>query len=122
MPTPTSVDAYLASCPPAVRPLLEQLRQLIRKAAPQAVECIKYQMPTYVQHGNLLSFGLYKTHIGLYPIPAGDAAFQVAVAPYRAAKSTLRFPLTKPLPLALIRQIVQFRVAENQAKARARKK
>lgn len=113
----TSVDEYIASFPEATQKLLQELRATIGAAAPEAKEKISYQIPTFALNGNLLSFAAFKKHIGIYPIPEGTAEFQQQVAPYRAAKSSLHLPLDKPLPLELIKQLVQFRVAETRSNA-----
>ncbi len=112
---PTSVEAYIDGFPPEVQKKLHQMRQRIRNAAPQAGEAIKYGMPTYTLNGNLVSFGAYKKHIGLYPVPAGDEAFQEAITPFRSSKSTLRFALDQPLPLDLVTRLVDFRIRETQS-------
>lgn len=121
MPTPKkhfkTIDAYIKAFPEDVQLTLQRLRQTIRTAAPEAVETISYDMPTFKLGGKfLVSFAAWKSHIGLYPIPAGTVAFQKEVSPYRGAKSTVRFPLEKPLPHALVKKIVLFRVKENHAK------
>jgi uncharacterized protein YdhG (YjbR/CyaY superfamily) len=113
----TSIDEYIASFPEATQKLLQELRAAIRVATPEAQEKISYQIPTFALNGNLLSFAAFKNHIGIYPIPEGTAEFQQQVAPYRAAKSSLHLPLDKPLPLELIKQFVQFRVAETRSNA-----
>lgn len=116
MPKPADIDTYIAGFPEEVQIMLEQLRTTIQKAVPGATEAIKYDMPTFVLHGNMISFGAYKKHIGMYPAPAGDEALEKAMAPYKAEKHTLQFPLDKPLPLALIKKIVQQRVKQMVAK------
>lgn len=116
MPKPADIDTYIAGFPEEVQTMLEQLRTTIQKAAPGATEAIKYDMPTFVLHGNMVSFGAYKKHIGMYPAPAGDEALEKAMALYKAEKHTLQFPLDKPLPLALIKKIVQQRVKQMVAK------
>lgn len=121
-PTPKTIDEYKALFPPAVQEILEKVRQVIQEAAPAAQEAIKYQIPTFELHGNLISFGAYKTHIGLYPTPGGFAPFEAELAPYRTGKGTAQFPLDQPIPYDLIRRITLFRVAENRAKAEAKKK
>jgi len=110
---PTTIDEYIIRFPPAVQKILRKIRLTIRKAAPQAGEAIKYQMPTFTLHGNLVSFGVYKQHIGIYPVPAGSQKFQQEIAPYHRSKSTLRLPLDEPIPFDLISQLVQFRVNES---------
>jgi uncharacterized protein YdhG (YjbR/CyaY superfamily) len=118
--SPTTIDEYMAGYPPEVQAILKKVRSTIKAAAPDAVEAIKYQIPTFVLNGNLVSFAAYKQHIGLYPIPAGTQKFQKAIAVYRAAKSTLRFPLDEPIPYDLIGQLVKYLVKENVARAKAK--
>ena len=93
--------------------ILKQVRRTIRYAAPGADETISYQMPTLTLHGkDLVYFAAWKHHISLYPIPTGDEAFARELAPYRAARGTVRFPLRKPIPYDLIERLVAFRVKE----------
>ncbi len=112
-----TIDDYVAGFPPEVQAILQQIRQIVHDAAPEAEEAIKYQMPTFVLHGNLVHFAAYRQHIGFYPTPSATEAFQQALAPYKGGKGSIRFPLDQPIPYDLIRQIVAFRVAENQARA-----
>ncbi|MFN8521657.1 MAG: DUF1801 domain-containing protein [Chloroflexota bacterium] len=117
---PGDVDEYIAGFPPDVRERLRQVRGLILEVAPEAVEKIGYGMPTYVLHGNLVHFAAYKAHIGLYPTPSGTEAFAAEIARYRSGKGSIQFPLDEPLPLDLIRRIVEFRVKENLEREAAR--
>jgi uncharacterized protein YdhG (YjbR/CyaY superfamily) len=119
--TPATVDAYIAGFPPEIQQILEQIRAVIREAAPGATEAIKYQMPTYVLKGNLVHFAAYKGHIGLYPTPSGIEAFGKELAPYVGGKGSVRFPLDQPMPFDLIRRIVEFRVQESLEATAARK-
>lgn len=116
---PTSVDAYIASFPPEVQALLQQVRQVVREAAPDAQELIGYQMPAFRQHGVLVYFAAFKRHIGLYPPVRGDAALARALAPYAGEKGNLRFPLDAPIPLELIDRIVRLRVGQDRSQAAA---
>ena len=77
-------------------------------------------MPTFTLKGNLVSFAAYKKHIGLYPAPAGNEKFRKELAVYKAAKSSVRFPLDQPIPFDLISKLVKFRVKENLARAKAK--
>ncbi len=121
-PPPRSVDEYIAGFPEAIGQLLQQIRQTVREAAPEAVETIKYAMPTFTLHGgNLVHFAAFTHHIGFYPTPSGIEAFEAALSGYKGAKGSVQFPLDQPLPLALIRQIVHFRVKETGAKAGKKK-
>lgn len=120
-----SIDDYINSFPPEVRQILQELRQTIKEAAPQAEEKISYQMPTFTLHGNLVHFGAFSEHIGFYPTPSGIEAFKEELSRYKGAKGSVQFPIDEPLPLSLIRRIVEYRVRENlerQQSKRARKR
>lgn len=114
--TPVTVDAYISAFPAGIQERLHQIRQTIQEAVPAATEAIKYGMPTFVYNGNMLSFGAYKNHIGLYPVPAGDAGYEQSIQPYKTAKSTLQFVHSQPLPLMLIKQTAIFRAAQMKSK------
>ena len=120
--SPATIDEYIAGYPPEVQGILKKVRVTIKAAAPDAVEAIKYQIPTFVLNGNLVSFAAYNEHIGVYSVPAGSQKFQKAIAVYRGAKSTARFPLDEPIPYDLISQLVKYLVKENVAHAKARQK
>ena len=108
-----TIDEYIGSCPADVQPLLERVRRTIRGAVPAAGETISYGMPTITFNGrDLMSFAAWKRHIGLYPLPAVDDAFAQELAPYRAAKSTVRFPLGQPLPDDIIGRLAALHVAQ----------
>lgn len=118
--TPESVDAYIALFPPDVQEILQKIRAIVRKAAPEAEETISYQMPTFKLHGNLVHFAAYGKHIGLYPIPSGAEKFKEELSVYKGGKGSVQFPLNQPIPYDLIARIVAFRVAENLAKGAKR--
>jgi uncharacterized protein YdhG (YjbR/CyaY superfamily) len=115
-----SIEQYIASCPTELQPLLERTYQTIRKAAPGATEAIKYGMPTFVLHGNLVHFAACKGHLGFYPTPSGIEQFREALAGYQTSKGAIQFPLDRPIPQTLIAKIVRFRVRENVARAAAK--
>lgn len=119
---PRNIDEYIAAFPEDVRKKLERIRATIRRAAPDAEEDIKYQMPTLVLHGNLVHFAAFKDHIGFYPVPTGIEAFQKEQAPYVSGKGTVRFPLDQPIPYGLIAKMVKFRVMENLARVESKRK
>ena len=118
----TTIDAYIASFPEDVQVKLDKLRQTIREAAPDAVEKISYQMPTFALHGNLVHFAAYKNHIGFYPTPSAIEKFQQELSSYKSSKGAVQFPLDQPIPYALVSQIVAFRVRENLDKQTAQQK
>jgi uncharacterized protein YdhG (YjbR/CyaY superfamily) len=111
------VDAYIAAAPKAAQATLRQLREVIRDAAPKAEERISYGMPSYDYHGRLVYFAAFKNHVGLYAIGQPQDAYTKELKPYLAGKSTARFPIGEPLPVALIRKVVEARVKENEAQA-----
>ena len=119
---PQNIDEYIAGFPMDVQEILEKIRRTIREAAPDAEETIKYQMPTFTLKGNLVHFAAFNEHIGFYPTPTGTKTFQKELAVYRGGKGSVRFPLDKPIPFALISQIVKFRVKENLERAAAKEK
>ena len=113
----TTIDEYISGFPSDVQVVLQTLRQTIHQTAPDALEKISYGMPTFTLKGNLVHFGAFKTHIGFYPTPSGIEKFKDELAVYKGAKGSVQFPLDEPLPLDLVRRIVEFRVEENLAKA-----
>jgi uncharacterized protein YdhG (YjbR/CyaY superfamily) len=115
------IDKYIAGFPEDIQIALRQVRAAIRKAAPRAVETIKYAMPTYVLNGNLIHFAAFKQHIGLYPAPQGNDAFKGEISVYKGAKSSIRIPLNKPIPVELISRIVEFRIRETMDRKSTKK-
>jgi uncharacterized protein YdhG (YjbR/CyaY superfamily) len=111
-----TIDEYVKRFPEDVQGILEKVRQTIRQAAPDAVEAISYGMPTFKLNGkNMVHFAGWKSHIGFYPTPSGTETFQKELAPYKAAKGSVQFPLDQPIPYDLIKKITQFRMREIQA-------
>jgi uncharacterized protein YdhG (YjbR/CyaY superfamily) len=101
-----SIDAYIRSFPEDVQVVLEEVRRRIHRAVPGAGETISYQIPTITLDGRyVVYFAAWKHHISVYPIPGGDEAFEREIAPYRAAKGTLKFPLAEPIPYDLIERV-----------------
>jgi uncharacterized protein YdhG (YjbR/CyaY superfamily) len=116
--TAASIDEYIAGFPSATQEVLQELRALIRAAAPDATETISYAIPTFDLGGrHLVHFAGYEKHIGFYPVPSGIEAFKEELKPYRSGKGSAQFPLGQSLPTDLIRRIVEFRVEENTRKA-----
>lgn len=118
--TPNNIDEYIAASAPNVQTILERIRLTVRKAAPGAQETISYRIPAFTQHGVLVYFAAFKSHIGLYPPISGDARLEKAISPYVGEKGILRFPLNQPIPYDLIDRIVKLRVKQNLAKAAAK--
>src|SRR2546423_14071340 len=108
-----AVDAYIAAAPKAAQPRLRQLRKLIKEAAPQAEERLSYGMPYYDYRGRLIYYSAFKNHIGVYPV--GEAAQHKELSKFMTGKGTYRFPLGEPMPVDLIRKLVEARVRKNEA-------
>ncbi len=108
-----NIDEYIETFTEDIQSILEELRQAIKKAAPEAVEAISYQIPTFKLKGkNLVHFAGWKHHISVYLIPSGTADFEKELSPYKKAKGTVQFPLGKPIPYDLVEKIVMFRMNE----------
>ncbi|MFP9119104.1 iron chaperone [Flavobacterium sp. RNTU_13] len=106
-----NVDNYIAQFPQETQQVLNQVRAVIITTCPEAVENISYGMPAYKLNGKaLVYFAGYKNHIGFYATPTGHDAFKEALAHYKQGKGSVQFPLTAPMPLELIQQIVLFRI------------
>ena len=112
-----NIDAYIATFPKEVQVILEQVRTAIKSSAPKAEEAISYNMPAFKYHGMLVYFAGYKNHIGFYSLPSGHKTFEKELSIYKQGKGSVQFPIDKPMPLALIKKIVKFRVKENLEKA-----
>src|ERR1051325_10431200 len=113
---PTDINTYIASYPKETQKLLQQVREAIQEVAPEATEVISYSMPAFKLNGLLVWFAAHTKHIGFYPRASGIATFKKELAAYKNAKGSVQFPFEKPLPLALIKKIVKFRVMENEQK------
>lgn len=115
------IDSFIATFPEETQKLLQQVRETIKKAAPEAEETINYGIPTFKLNGNLVHFSGYKNHIGFYPGGAGIKAFEKEISIYKSAKGSVQFPINQPLPLDLISKITKFRVIQNLDKAKTKK-
>jgi len=112
-----TIDEYISTFPDDIQAILVKMRQSIQKAAPEATETMSYGMPTFDLNGkHLVFFAGWKHHISLYPIPAGDEAFQQELAHYKRARGTIQFPLDKPIPYDLVEKIVTFLIMETPKK------
>jgi uncharacterized protein YdhG (YjbR/CyaY superfamily) len=116
------IGSYISQFPADVQAVLKKVRETIRNAAQDATEVISYKMPAFKQHGILVYFAAWKTHIGLYPPISGDEALEKAVARYAGPKGNLQFPLDEPIPYKLIERIVKLRVKQDSEKAAAKRK
>lgn len=115
-PKVTSVDEYLKLFEGATKEKLTELRAIIKKAVPDAEEVISYSIPAYKYHGWLVYFsGGYKEHVSIsFPPKTIMQAFEKELAPYKSSKSTVQFPLDKPLPKEIISKMVKYKIQENK--------
>ncbi|MGZ8982220.1 MAG: iron chaperone [Burkholderiaceae bacterium] len=120
--SPSNVDQYIAKFEPEIQALLQQVRQVVRSAAPDAVEVISYRMPALRLNGILVYFAAFKNHIGFYPPIRGDARLERTASRYAGQKGNLRFPIDRPIPFDLIRRLTELRVKQDLAKAAAGRK
>ena len=103
-----TVDEYIASLPPAVQEVLQDIRRTMRSVVTEAGEAISYNIPSLTLDGrSFVYFAGWKRHVSVYPIPEGDDAYEEQLAPYRSGASTAKFPLGKPIPLDLIAAITK---------------
>jgi len=105
-----NIDEYINTCPVELQDRLKELRELIKKNAPNATEKISWNMPTFYQKGNLIHFLLNKHHIGLYPGAEAIVYFKEKLSGYKTSKGAIQLPLDKPLPKALIEEIVRHNI------------
>ena len=119
---PTTIDEYIAQYPKDVQKILEEIRATVRKAAPKSEEKISYGIPTFTLAGKyLVYFAAYKNHIGVYPVPNKNKAFEKDFARYKTSgKGTIQFQLDSSIPYKLIARIVAFRIEERAEKEKTK--
>ena len=112
IPRSKDVDTYIEAAQPEAREKLLQLRAIVKATAPKAEESLSYKMPYYKYYGALVGFAAYKNHIGFFG--ALPAEYEDELRAYDTGKGTIRFPINKPLPIALIKKILRARMRENE--------
>ncbi len=113
----STVDEYIALAEPKVKKALKDIRKTIKTTAPKADEVISYLIPGYKYHGLLVFFAAWKDHISLYPAPWSAVSLKKEMSAYEGSKGTIKFPIGEPMPLALIKKMVKYRVKENEERA-----
>lgn len=114
--TYSTVDEYIASCSPERRRILQEMREAIFRAVPEATEKISWQMPTYYLYENLVHFADAKNHISLFPSPEAIVAFSDQLVDYKTTKGGIQFPLSKPVDYVLIEEITRWRLKKVKRK------
>ena len=113
---PRTIDDYIPLFHPEIQKKLEEIRTVIKNAAPGSEEKISYRMPAFYLKGILVYFAAHKNHIGFYPTSSGINAFKKELSGFKFSKGAIQFPVEKPLPFDLITRIVIYRVKENLKK------
>ncbi len=121
-PKPTSVEEYFSWFTPGIQAKLQQIRETLRDALPEAKEVISYHMPAFKTTEVLVYFAAAKSHLGYYPTNSGVQEFKKELAEYVTSKGAIQFPYDRELPLDLIAQIAQFRAEEAKLRAKKKKK
>lgn len=116
-----TVDEYFAAAPAHTLHLLKELRAIVKQAAPKAEEVISYNMPAIKQDKVLVYYAAYNGHIGFYPTASPMVVFKDRLTKYKTSKGAIQFPLDKPIPKQLVKDIVKFRLANVQEKALTKK-
>jgi uncharacterized protein YdhG (YjbR/CyaY superfamily) len=117
-----SIDEYHDSFEGDTRKLLDELREIVKNAAPEAEEVISYNMPSFRLNGVLVYYAAHKEHIGFYPTSSPIRVFADELAGYKTSKGAIQFPKSQPIPAELVTKIVQYRQMENLEKARKKVK
>lgn len=111
---PATIEAYIASCPVDIQDRLHQILATVRKAAPNATESLKWSMPAHSLQKILVTYKAFRNHIGFYPMPSAVKAFSKELKHFKTATGSIQLPHDKPLPIALLKKIVKFRVKEDK--------
>lgn len=106
--SPKTIEEYIAEQSESVQPLLNQVRDTLRAALPDAEERISWRMPTYWQKHNIIHFAAFKMHLGIYPGDKAMEHFADRLTEYKTSKGALQLPYSKPLPLELIEEIAKW--------------
>ena len=110
---PKNISEYINSAPKETQQKLKEIYKCIRESAPDSIEGLKWSMPAFSYKRILVTFAIFKKHIGFYPTPSAVKKFEKELLKYKTAKGSIQFPLDKPLPLGLIAKITKFRVKES---------
>jgi uncharacterized protein YdhG (YjbR/CyaY superfamily) len=121
-PKPTSVEEYFSWFPTDIQAKLQQIRETLRAALPEAKEVISYHMPAFKTTEVLVYYAAAKSHLGYYPTNSGVEEFKKELAGYVTSKGAIQFPYDRELPIDLIAQIAQFRAEQAKHRAQLKKK
>lgn len=117
----TNVDEYIALQTEQAQLTLTHIRHVIKQTIPDAEEIISYQMPAYKYFGMVVYFAAFKNHYSLFFRPRVLVAFKSKIKGFDQTKSAIKFPFSKPLPEALVKEMVKHAAHENQQEALLKK-
>jgi uncharacterized protein YdhG (YjbR/CyaY superfamily) len=118
-PKPTTIDEYINAAPKEAQEKLREIRDILKKVAPNATESLKWNTPVFEENRILFAYAAFKSHMNFMPTPSALEPFKKELAEYKTGKGTIQFPYDKPLPKMLIRKIAAYRakdVRENDAR------
>lgn len=121
-PKPNSIQEYFSWFPPEIQAKLQQMREILQQALPEAVEVISYHMPAFKTSEVLVYYAAAKSHLGFYPTSSGVTNFKEELAGYVTSKGAIQFSYKEDLPGELIIDIAQFRALEAVERAATKKK
>ncbi|MBP6540400.1 MAG: DUF1801 domain-containing protein [Saprospiraceae bacterium] len=114
-----TIDEYFEDISPEIVEILMKIKSAIAGSAPEAIECIAYNMPAFKLHNKpLVYFAAFRKHIGFYALPTCNIAFQPELSKYKTGKGSIQFPLDEDIPFELIKKITTFRVGEVNQKVK----
>ncbi len=120
--TTLTVDQYIQNFPTEVQEILQKIRRIGKEVAPGVTEKVSYGVLSLrIQSGAFAYYGGYKKHVSVYPIPPGPTAFAKKIAPYIKGKGTLQFPLDRPIPFDLIKEVFQLLYTARLERTKAKK-
>jgi uncharacterized protein YdhG (YjbR/CyaY superfamily) len=106
------VEGYILSKPPKARQRLTELRRLLRQAAPDASEVLKWGKPAFIEDGILFQYAALKNHISLHPTPSVIDALRDQLQSYEISQNTIRFSQDHPIPEELVLQVAFLRLSQ----------
>ena len=110
------------SSPATRRRAAQTVRAAIFSACPkETIEAIGYGIPTFKHNGNICAIAAFKAHCSLFPMSGYILdKFTAELSRFEVSKGTVRFPVDKPLPAALIKKIIKARLAQMAEKQKSK--
>lgn len=110
------INEYIYSQSQNISDKLTQIRNIVHELVPEVEECITYGMPAFRYHGYLIWFFAYNKHYSIFPMNGHFVSENPKLLKwYKTTKASIHFDYNKPLPIDLVRQIINIRTQENLA-------